>query len=233
MGMKRITDRDLAYKLMDSSGYRKLFSSDVWTDTELFSFAPGEYIINEGRRPGYLYYLCSGRAKLYMTLPNGNVGLIDFILPNSLIGEMELLSEDNEVRAVQATEKCLCLVLPLRRYRQQLLNDVCFLRNLCVYLGKKNYRQTLSFIRNQAMPLENRLAAFILMTEQNGIYAEKHTEAAEYFGVSYRHLLYVLSDMIRNGYLRKEGRAYHITDRDELMKLAEGMGGSLRQDQAF
>ena len=231
--MKHITDRDLAYKLMDSTGYKKLFSSDVWADAELFSFAPGEYIVNEGLRPGYLYYLCCGRAKLYMTLPNGNVGLIDIILPNSLIGEMELLSEDNEVRAVQATEKCLCLALPLRRYRQQLLNDVCFLRNLCAYLGKKNYRQTLSFIRNQAMPLENRLAGFILMTERDGIYAEKHTEAAEYFGVSYRHLLYVISNMIKNGYLRKEGRVYHVIDRGELLKLADGMGRSLIQAQAF
>ena len=221
--MKRINDRELRDNFLEGSDYKEQFSFDVLKDTELFLAAPGEYIIKEGLRPEYLFYLCFGKAKLYMTLPDGRVTLIDFFTAPCFIGEMELISEDNDVRAVQALESCYCLGLPLRRYRKLLLEDPCFLRNLCRLLGRKNYRNTRMFIRNQSYPLINRLSAFILLTENDGIYKERHTQTSEYLGVSYRHLLYVMAELVEKGYLKKEKRACIISDRKGLERLAEAI----------
>ena len=218
--MKRVREESLRQELMESSAYLDQFSFDVGSDAELFMVPAGEYIIKEGVRPEYLFYLCRGRARLFMTLSNGDVALIDFFSAPCFIGEMELISDDREVRAVQAIEDSYLLALPLRRYRDRLLNDACFLRGLCRLLGVKNYRNTVTFIRNQTFPLINRLAAFILMTEDQGVIRKEYAQVAEYFGVSYRHLLYVFAELVERGYLRKEKKSYVILDRAALMELS-------------
>ena len=206
--MKRVRDESLRQELMESSAYLDQFSFDVGSDAELFMVPAGEYIIKEGVRPEYLFYLCRGRARLFMTLSNGDVALIDFFSAPCFIGEMELISDDREVRAVQAIEDSYLLALPLRRYRDRLLNDACFLRSLCRLLGVKTF------------PLINRLAAFILMTEDQGVIRKEYAQVAEYFGVSYRHLLYVFAELVERGYLRKEKKSYVILDRAALMELS-------------
>ena len=105
-------------------------------------------------------------------------------------------------------------------YRPLLLNDTLFLRKLCVTLSHKNYRNIVSLTQNQSFPLVNRLAAFILLSQEGDLYHEKHTQAAEYLGVSYRHLLYVLAQFIHDGLLIKSKKGYLIKNRKQLSGLA-------------
>ncbi|TNV19794.1 transcriptional regulator YeiL [Buttiauxella sp. B2] len=218
--MKEIQNDDLRQQLISNSGYKECFSVDVIRDTRLLHIAAGDYIVREGNQPGYLFYLVRGRAKLYATLPNGRVSLIDFFGAPCFIGEIELVDTDHEPRAVQAIEECWCLALPMKQYRPQLLNDAKFLRKLCVALSHKNYRNIVSLTQNQSFPLINRLAAFILLTQHSDLYSEKHTQAAEYMGVSYRHLLFVIAQFTRDGLLLKQKMGYGIKDKKRLMALA-------------
>ena len=64
---------------------------------------------------------------------------------------------------------------------------------LCLFLSTKTTNMTAKYTQNQAYPLENRLASFILLSSDHDFYKEKHTEVCEYLGVSYRHLLFVLA----------------------------------------
>jgi CRP/FNR family putative post-exponential-phase nitrogen-starvation transcriptional regulator len=68
--------------------------------------------------------------------------------------------------------------------------------------------------------LETRLANFILTTSHNGIYREKHTEVAEYLGVTYRHLLYVIAKLVKSGILEKSEQGYFIKNERVLRKIA-------------
>lgn len=221
--MKEIKNDILKQKLIDESNYKERFSIDVLPDTLLFHIAAGEYIIEEGQSPAWLFYLARGRAKLYATLPNGRVSLIDFFGAPCFIGEIELVDINHDARAVQAIEECWCLALPMKLSRPRLLNDVTFLRNLCVALSKKNYRNIVSLTQNQSFPLINRLAAFILLTQHGDLYHEKHTQTAEYMGVSYRHLLYVFAQFIQDGLITKRQSGYVITDKRKLTSLAKEM----------
>ncbi|MCE0800656.1 transcriptional regulator YeiL [Buttiauxella sp. A2-C1_F] len=218
--MKEIQNDDLRQQLISHSGYTESFSVDVTRDTRLLHIAAGDYIVREGNQPGYLFYLARGRAKLYATLPNGRVSLIDFFGAPCFIGEIELVDVDHEPRAVQAIEECWCLALPMKQYRPQLLKDATFLRKLCVELSHKNYRNIVALTQNQSFPLVNRLAAFILLTQHSDLYNEKHTQAAEYMGVSYRHLLFVIAQFTRDGLLLKQKMGYGIKDKKRLMALA-------------
>jgi len=80
---------------------------------------------------------------------------------------------------------------------------------------------TSKYTQNQAYPLENRLAAFIQLSADQGVYKEKHTEICEYLGVSYRHLLYVLAQFCEERILEKHKTGYQIIDKNRLAQLAQ------------
>ncbi|WP_088351367.1 transcriptional regulator YeiL [Bacillus cereus] len=201
--------------------FHTLFSFDILPYAELHSFQKREKICNEGIDVPYLYYLISGKAKIYMSHKNGKVSLINFIQAPSFIGELGLIGVESVTKTVEVIEDCMCLALPLKDCQHILLQDATFLQKLCKFIGEKTIIRTESYAKNNSYPFENRLAAFILLTEQNNSYTEKHTEASEYLNVSYRHLLYVLNQFCQQNYLRKEGRTYYIQDRNTLEKLAD------------
>lgn len=218
--MKEIQNDLLRQQLISDSNYKACFSIDVLHETRLFHIAAGDYIVREGSQPTYLFYLVRGRAKLYATLANGRVSLIDFFSAPCFIGEIELVDAGHEPRAVQAIETCWCLALPMKSFRPLLLNDAVFLRQLCIALSHKNYRNIVSLTQNQSFPLVNRLAAFILLTQHDSLYSEKHTQAAEYMGVTYRHFLYVIAQLVQDGLLLKQKKGYAIKNKERLTALA-------------
>ncbi|AIE81846.1 transcriptional regulator YeiL [Bacillus tropicus] len=201
--------------------FHTLFSFDILPYAELHSFQKSEKICNEGVDVPYLYYLISGKAKIYMSHKNGKTSLINFIQASSFIGELGLIGVESVTKTVEVIEDCMCLALPLKDCQHLLLQDVIFLQKLCKFIGEKTITRTESYAKNNSYPFENRLAAFILLTEQNNSYTEKHTEASEYLNVSYRHLLYVLNQFCQQNYLKKDGRTYYIQDRNLLEKLAD------------
>lgn len=201
----------------------KIFCFDILPYTQLIQFNAREFILNEGDKSEYLYYLIDGKAKLYLTHKNGKVSIINFIEAPCFIGEMELIGAQVESNGVQALTSCHCFAISIADCRDKILSDVKFLKYLCTFLGKKALYNTSNYTKNQSYPLENRLAAFILLTSNNLLYTEKHTEASEFLGVSYRHLLYVLADFIKRGILLKEDCGYRIIDLDSLDKLANEM----------
>ncbi|HHT7237595.1 MULTISPECIES: transcriptional regulator YeiL [Bacillus] len=209
------------YQHMQIHQFHTLFSFNVLPYVELHSFQKKEMICNEGIDLPYLYYLISGKAKIYMSHKNGKVSLINFIQAPSFIGELGLIGVESVTKAVEVIEDCICLALPLKNCQHLLLQDATFLQKLCKFIGEKTITRTENYAKNYSYPFENRLAAFILLTEQNNCYTEKHTEASEYLNVSYRHLLYVLNQFCQQNYLKKEGRTYYIQSRIQLEKLAD------------
>ena len=218
--MKEIKNDALKMEFIKTSGYTENFSVDVSHDVRLFHFPSGGCIVEEGCQPAFLLYLVRGRAKLYVTYPNGRVSLVDFFGAPCFIGEIELVDKSHQPLSVQAIEDCWCLALPMKQFRPILLNDVTFLHKLCIMLCHKNHRNIASFTKNQSFPLVNRLAAFILFTQYNDLYCEKHTLVAEYMGISYRHLLYVISQFTRDKLLLKANPGYFINNRKMLTTLA-------------
>ena len=76
-------------------------------------------------------------------------------------------------------------------------------------------------MRNQAYSLKVRFAEFILKMSVNGYYREPHTEVAEFLGVTYRHLLYVLAQFVEEGLLEKTKAGYRIADEERLTEIAQ------------
>lgn len=212
---------DKKRRYLENNSITHLFSLQDKEFIEVHEYERDDWIIKEGMRPDFLFYIMEGKAKIYVTHQNGKVSLINFINANDYIGEMELLNDVYYTKGIQASKKTICIALPFYRYRTHLLNDAKFLRELTKFLSAKATLMAVKYSQSLAFPLENRLAYFILQTADEGIYNEKHVTVCDYLGVSYRHLLHVLTQFCDKDYLQKEGRNYVIKQYHSLYDLAE------------
>jgi len=217
----KIYKGDIKRKYLETNSIAHLFSFSIEEFIEIREYQRDEWIIQEGMRPSFLFYVIEGNAKIYVTHQNGKVYLINMIKANDYIGEMELLNDEYYTKGIQASTKTICFALPFYFYRERLLEDVIFLRELTQFLSRKATHMAAKYSQSLAFPLENRLADFILQASDEEIYKEKHVTVCDYLGVSYRHLLYVLAQFCEVGYLQKEGRHYRIKQYSSLYKLAE------------
>ncbi len=87
-------------------------------------------------------------------------------------------------------------------------------------MTSKNIRNLSLATQNQSFRLVNRLVALVLMTSIDGCYREHHQQVAAYFGVTYRHLLYVIANFVHRGLLIKDGNKYWIHDLQGIKELA-------------
>ena len=198
---------------------QNIFGFDIRPYTTIREFEPEEFMIREGERPECLYYLLEGRAKLFLSQENGRISLINFIEAPCFIGEMELLDENRLPQGVKAISRCRCYQMNVSECRERMLQDTKFLRYLCSFLSEKATQNTTNYMRNQSYSLKVRLAEFILKMSVNGYYREPHTEVSEFLGVTYRHLLYVLAEFVKEGILKKTRYGYRIEDEEKLFLL--------------
>lgn len=201
------------------SVYRELFKH-VFGDLQVELYAPKESIVSFHNPISKLYLLVKGKAKIYMTHEDGKSSLIQFLQKGDFIGELTLLQIEKQHKDVIAINECICLSVPMKTANNRLLTDPDFLIYLNRYLGAKLLKRTEFFAKNQNYELKNRLAAYILLTECDGIYKEKHTETAEFLGISYRHLLYTLNKLQKEQYIDKTKKGY-VIEREKLQQLAK------------
>ena len=217
-----INEREALEEYYNHFPLSNYFGFDICPYTSIVKFDSAENILYEGEKPDFLYYLISGRAKLFLSNENGRISLINFLNAPCFIGEMELLGAQEAANGVTAITLCTCYEIDINKCRDKILNDTKFLRYLCLFLSQKAIGNTYNYSQNQSYPLEVRLANFILLTSCNKMYRERHTEVADFLGVTYRHLLYVLANFVKRGYLKKTEQGYYIQDLIALRKIAEG-----------
>lgn len=217
--MRKLPEAESLYYI-EKYPISRYFSFDITPYLHVYEFDKGEFIFHEQSFPDYLFYMIEGKAKLYITHKNGKISLIDFLTSPTFMGEIELLNAERYSKGIQTVTKSICFAIPIRELKKQLLTDPIFLKMLCLFLSKKTTAMTAKYTQNQAYPLENRLASFILISSDQHFYKEKHTEVCEYLGVSYRHLLFVIAQFIEAGYLTKQNRGFALTNLKALQQLA-------------
>lgn len=220
--LKLILDKEEIRRCLSESDFESCFSFSVKEDVRLYFADKGDDILKEGEKSdGFLYYMVSGRAKLFCSLSNGKTSLLDFLQGECFIGELELLSVRKSTMGIKALSPCFLLALPIEKYRSRLLSDACFLRILCVTLAKKEEQRVHALSSTQGFPLANRLAHFVLFTAFDGSYTERNIDACAYLGVSYRHLTQILGEFTQYGYLKRTQGGYRITNEQALKLLAD------------
>lgn len=197
----------------------KIQFQKIWHLFHVEVFQPQDIIIDSNKSVDQLRFLVSGRAKILMIHEDGNRSIIHFVQKDDFIGELSFTGVESKPKDIVAINECICLSIPMTLAKESLLGDADFLLILNQYIVKKLLKRTWFSTKSQNYELKNRLAAYILMSECNGIYREKHTETSEFLSTSYRHLLYTFKQFIDDGIVSKDKGGYRF-DRAGLEALA-------------
>ena len=196
-------DPELLKYYIQTWNVQDLFSTPVLGELRLHRFRRGDFIYLEGEPLRELYLLVRGQVKVFRTFNNGKVSVVEFSSAFDVLGEVELV----EARGTMAA----C--------REQLLRDYTFLafiaRRLGERLGSISNHQSL----NASYSVEVRLARYIHFTRRGDMFEERLTEAAEYLGVSYRHLQRIIARFCDEGILERTRGGYRLLKGDYLEDL--------------
>lgn len=218
--MKKIENTVLFNKYLIESNILSIFSNDITDKLNLFSFKKGDILINEGECSDYLFFLVSGKTKIFSHSSSGKILFVSQFNSFQVFGETCSLWNKPPTASVKALTNCYCFGISLNLYRDTLLNDVKFLRYICMHLGERLSEMTSNTCITIFESLESRLASFILKNSNDNIFCYNLTECSELLCTSYRHLLRVLNTFCNNGKLNKNGKVYEILDKSYFEEIS-------------
>lgn len=226
INMIKLDNKSKLSYYMNKFDINKVFTKNIDEYMELHYFKKGSHICMKGEKLKYFYFFVKGRAKVYISTPNGKSLLIRFYSPLQVIGDVEITCDENADCNIQAIEDCLCIGIPLHVIHQISSYDPKFLNFVCKHLSYKLTSTSASTSLNVLYPLENRLASYLLalypnyLNPEDKVVTDNFTQLAELLGADYRHLLRVIDKLCAKNIIKKEKRSLIILDRPALNKLA-------------
>lgn len=200
----------------------ELFSADYTNLFLLRKYIKDEFLVTEGIANDYLFFIWKGTVKCFSNHISGKTQFFTYLTEKEAIGIIGSIHGTEPSCNVQAQTECICVVLPLSHIREQLLNDVLFLRFLCKQLTHAIATNNHYLQITQCSSFESKLAARILASMENGVCHLNLSATAEVIGTTYRTLLRMLSKFCSDGILEKNGKNYRILDESFLVTCAEG-----------
>lgn len=197
----------------------KIFPTHYFDKLQVLQLSAGDAICHQGESLTALSYFANGKLKIVRRLFNGKEHILDIKEKPTLIGDIELLTDQLVVSSVIALEDTLIIQLPLAGIREQLLSDNALLLNLSKGLAQSLYEQNIRASTNLNYTLKEHLATHILAIEEKGVFKLELTSLADSFSVSYRHLLRVIHELIDTGIIEKRRPYYYIKDMTQLIDL--------------
>lgn len=199
---------------------RQCLSEEVDRHMKLCSFKTGEFIFTEGEKSDYLFIVLEGYCKVFKTLENGKTILLSRYEDIEILGEFEIFGDCVAKTNIQALKDTYCLAISISQHRSLLMADNQFLQFVCRQACAKIERTNKNTCINLVYPLELRLAGYVYMMQNDGIFSSNYTMLAEYLGCSHRHLLRTFRLLCDKSLLEKRETAYLVKDMNVLEQLA-------------
>nr|WP_230323639.1 cyclic nucleotide-binding domain-containing protein [Streptococcus mutans] len=196
----------------------KIFPAHYFDKLQMISFSAGQAICRQGEELQALSYFVKGKIKIVRRLFNGKEHILNIQEKPTIIGDIELLTNQGIVSSVVALEKSWVVQLPLKSNKELLLKDPLFLLKLGQGLAYSLYQQNIKASTNLSYTVKERLASHILSIQKDGIFQLELGTLADSFGVSYRHLLRVIQEFIALGVIGKQKPYYYINNLKQLKR---------------
>lgn len=202
-----------------------IFSEETINYINALTYKTGEILVYSGDEVDQLYILVKGKIKVSTALPNGRTMLLRFTSPLSLLGDLELIDNEQAKVQVECMEICEFLVIPHRIIHEYEMQRPVFLhyllRQICTKMNSNFHSATMNVLTN----VEHRFASYLL--SMSGDYTQssyskdeletsKLTEIAEMLGTSYRQLNRVVKKFTEEKLILKEKKKITLLDVDGL-----------------
>lgn len=217
--MRQLHDSGLLAHYIERYDLQNIFSFDLTKVATLVSYEPHELISQMGELYGNFLILVEGECMAYVVTGAEKLHCERHYRGLDIMGLVSVLWNQPTINTIRAITPCVCVSIPGTLYREDLMNDVKFLRYTAQYLAAHIRKSATHF-----EPLENRLASFILEMAQKEVFQYNLTLCAELLETSYRHLLRTLHNFCESGILKKQKKGrYLILDKEKL----EALGGKV------
>ncbi|MBO0452416.1 MULTISPECIES: cyclic nucleotide-binding domain-containing protein [Enterococcus] len=220
--MKKIQDTEQLSAYVEMHNLQDYMDSDFLAMASLQYFEKEEHLIQTGTTSDYLYFLVDGTVMVYSYSSDTQNICIDYAKPATPLGEASSLWGLLPKSSVKAVSNCICVSIPLNKYRSQLQEDVRFLQNICQLLSYR-LNSGINLANSLTEPVETRLAKFILEHHENNQFSFRLTTCASILNVSYRHLLRTITNFREANIIEKKKNGYLIHDVAALEELAENL----------
>ena len=180
-------------------------------------FEKDEFLSHAGEPIDCIYFVISGKAKVFLNLSSGKQLLLAYFTSKGIIGDIELMTNKPvNYTTVQAVTEFSCIALPLNFYADSLKSNNAFINYIAIELAEKLTQRVVNGAITTLQPIESRVCAYITQTAIDGFFYEQLTDVAVVVGASYRHLLRCLGKLCKDGILIKESQGFRIADKDRL-----------------
>ena len=221
--MKIINPQPSLEQFIEENKLTTVFNAELLKQLKVHVFEPNEQIIEESTVVKYLYLVIEGEAGIAPTSLEGKPGLLDYILPMDVVGDLEYFSEATYYHRVVALSQCHYLALPVALIPTHLNKNIDFYKFICVNMANKMQRTSKRYSRSLFFPLKNSLAKYLydLSIHQNtNVLKISTNDAAERFGVSSRHLRRTMASLASEDIITRQHTTITIINMEKLWHYA-------------
>jgi len=219
--MKNEMERNLEFML------EKVLIKHSIDELEILTYEKREYIISESEPIEHMFFLLSGKVKVYKEYENGKTLLLQFVDGLCSMGDVEYIngltlangsvSAVNEVKLFKISYEELD-----KRYKTCYEFREYMIKHLSMRFLSSHSKTGLNLIYS----MQTRLASYILSmnnkTTKNIVMLKNLQELSDNLGTSYRHLHRTLKELSDSLIIKREKNKITILDKSKLKVLARG-----------
>ncbi len=189
----------------------------------------GETLFSQGGFPAGVYWLQSGKAKIYQGAADGERQTLYIYSDGDLIGHRQLIAGEPHPVTATLLEDSVVRLIPADTFRGLIQSSPFFARNVLTALAREF---TVWMNRMNAFtkyPVRHRLAlALLILYEQyrssgteQGVITITRTELAEVIGATLETVVRMLHTFKDEGWVLISGRSIRLLKPDSLLQLLE------------
>lgn len=221
--MEKIFSMETKQSYIRRLGMESLFPDSLLEKVELHLYETGEFVNRAGEPAQYFCICASGKMKVLPSSEEGKIVLLDYIKPAGFLGDIELLCHCDNLHSVRALTPCAVLAIPQPLFEKEMMEHVPFLKFVSTSLAEKLYSSSINYSRSMLYPVKSRFCHYLLLLSdemESDRFPVKMIEAAQYLGITDRHLRRILTELTREGLLSQHGSTVIILDRKRLEQAA-------------
>ncbi|HWC45146.1 MAG TPA: Crp/Fnr family transcriptional regulator [Casimicrobiaceae bacterium] len=190
--------------------------------------ARGQVLFNEGEPSEHLFFVRSGRLRVYVASPRGEELVLSVVGPGESLGELSILDRQPRSATVDALEEAELIALPAHEARALLESNRDALNAVALALAAGMRRLSGTAADLVFLDLPRRLAKLILAEAQRrpdgtleSQLAMSQSGVAARLGATRQTLNRAMSTLAHRGWITLEGTTVRIDNEAALSRFAE------------
>ncbi len=200
---------------------------DLAADCVVKDCPRGTLLFSEGDEAGGLYFMLSGRVKIYRAAPDGREAVLHVFGPGEPFGEVAVFQGGAFPASAVCLEAGAALLLPRSALLDHISRDPALALNMLAALSRRLRAFAAKVETLTLMETPQRLAAYLLLNSEdqgNSVRLDvSKSLLAGILGTARETLSRALTRMAEQGIVTVEGRTVHIENRALLEGLARGL----------